>query len=471
MFNSKKEGYKLKQKKIYNSIVKIIPTHVLLDPLIPYNIIKQTKSVGAGFFIDNKGHILTCAHVVKNIIEIWIRIPDSGKKIYRASIKCVYPDFDLAIIKINDYQNHFFLNLGDSEKINLGDEIYALGYPDASEYPMRTTGTISGRRGDNIQTDVALNPGNSGGPCLNELNQVIGVSSAVIAGSEDSSLIVPINAFKNVIDSMINSGKKIIYKNVLGILLVNGNDNYKEMYNIKSKNIEGQIIKKILKNSPFKDFASEGDIFQSIENFNIDFYGEVNVPWEDGKVPLEYIVKRSKPFSDLKVSIFSLKKNKILFKKISLKTFPDIYPVRQIFPHIEKLDYEVFSGLVVMNLNLDHIIKNFQHLVHLIVNEKIYQPYLIITHIFENSKIGEYNTINTGSLINKVNNIKVRTLIQYRNAIKKYINKNNKKFIIIETLNRDKVIINLSDLLEQEKVLISQYGYEPSNSFEFFKTL
>ena len=247
MFQNKPKKNKLEQKKIYNCIVKIIPTHIVLDPLIPYNIIQQSKSIGAGFFIDNDGHILTCAHVVKNIIEIWITLPETGKNIFRADIICVYPDFDLAIIKIRDHKNKFFLNLGNSENINLGDEIYALGYPDNSEYPMRTTGTISGRRGDNIQTDVALNPGNSGGPCLNEFNHVIGVSSAVIAGSEDSSLIVPINAFKNVIDSMINSGKKIIYKNVLGILLVNGNDNYKEMYNVNISNIKGQIIKKILK--------------------------------------------------------------------------------------------------------------------------------------------------------------------------------------------------------------------------------
>lgn len=468
MSQIKPKKNKLEQKKIYNCIVKIIPTHIVLDPLIPYNIIQQAKSIGAGFFIDKDGHILTCAHVVKNIIEIWIRIPDSGKKIYRADIKCVYPDFDLAIIKIRDYQNKYYLNLGDSENISLGDEIYALGYPDNSEYPMRTAGTISGRRGDNIQTDVALNPGNSGGPCLNQYNHVIGVSSAVIAGSEDSSLIVPINAFKNVIDSMINSGKKIIYKNVLGILLVNGNDNYKEMFNIKNSKGEGQVIKKILNGSPFKDFAEEGDIFHSIDGFKIDYYGEVSVDWEDAKVPLEYIVKRKKPFSELEVGIYSIKKNKLISKKIKLKTFTDIYPIRQVFPHIEKLDFEVFSGLVVMNLNLDHIIKKFQHLVHLIVNEQIYQPYLIITHIFENSKIGEYNTIGVGALIDKVNNIRVRTLKEYRKALKKFIVKNNKKFIIIETLNRDKVILNLDEVLKYESNLISQYGYSPSVTYEFY---
>ena len=90
MNNSKK----LDNKKIYNSVVKIITTNVELDILKPYNIVNQSKSIGAGFFIDMDGHILTAAHVVKNTIEIWLNIPDHGKKIFKAKIVCAYPDFD-----------------------------------------------------------------------------------------------------------------------------------------------------------------------------------------------------------------------------------------------------------------------------------------------------------------------------------------------------------------------------------------
>ena len=72
-----------------------------------------------------------------------------------------------------------------------------------------------------------------------------------------------------------------------------------------------------------------------------------------------------------------------------------------------------------MNLNLDHIVKSFNHLVHLVLNDKIYQPYLIISHIFENSKISQYNTLPVGSIINKVNDKKVRTLKEYRELCNK----------------------------------------------------
>ena len=140
----------------------------------------QNKSIGAGFFINDKGHILTAAHVVKNTIEIWLRIPEFGK-IFKGYIVCVYPDFDLAIIKVVDFKNSYFLKLGNSETLELGQHVYALGYPNNSEYPMRTTGTISGRRIDYIQTYTPINPGNSGGTLLNKFNEVIGVNSAVLS--------------------------------------------------------------------------------------------------------------------------------------------------------------------------------------------------------------------------------------------------------------------------------------------------
>ena len=475
---------KLGQKKIYNSVVKIISTNIKMDTLIPYNIVSQSKSIGAGFFIDNNAHVLTAAHVVKDTIETWVNIPEYGKKIFRANIICVYPDFDIAIIQVLDInqkiiENKFFLTLGDSEELELGQKVYALGYPNNSEYPMRTSGIISGRRDDYIQTDTPINAGNSGGPLLNENNEVVGVNSAVLAGSEDSSLIVPIDKFKKVKDAMLTT-TQIIHKNVLGILLVNGNDNYGELYNIPENYKEGIILKKILDKSPLKGLVIEGDILcyiyeiredKSEIQYKVDYYGEIDVEWEDGKVPIDYLVKRTPPGGEIKLTIWSIEKNKSIDLKVNLKSFIDIYPVREIFTHVEKLDFEAFGGLITMNLNLTHIAKSFQHLYHLILNENIYKPNIVITHIYENSKIAEFNTISKGSLISKVNNREPRTLEEYRAALQNPISHNGSNFIIIETTNRDKVILKLDTLIEQEHNLISQYGYQESETYKYYKSL
>jgi len=460
----------MNDKKIYNSIVKIITSNVVMDTFIPYNIKDQTKSIGAGFFIDNKGHILTAAHVVKNTVDIWINIPQFGKTIFRGEITCVYPNFDLALIKIKDKTPQSFLELGDSDNLHLGDKVYTLGYPKGSEYPMRTSGTLSGRRNDYIQADVPLNPGNSGGPVISVDDKVIGVSSAVLTDSENSSLIIPIERFKNVKDIMISSEHPIIYKNVIGVLFANMNDNYKNIYADSHNFNGGVIIKKILDKSPLQSIADEGDIMLSINDYDIDYYGEINVESEQGKVPVSYIASKAKPLGFVKIKFYSILSKKIkTIDKVELKPYNELYPIRQIFTHIEVIEFEVFAGIIVMNLNLDHILEKYSYLTYLITNEQIYKPFIIITHIFNNSEIAEFGNLSEGVIIKSVNNIQVKTVKEYREALREHINHNGKKYITIETLNNDKVVINLDDILKSEENRIEQYKYEPSSTYLHYK--
>ncbi len=467
----------LDQEKVYNSVVKIVTTSVILDLNIPYNIKNQTQSVGAGFFIDNKSHILTAAHVVENAVEIWIKIPKEGQKIFKAEIVCVYPDFDIGIVKIIEtYRNQYFLPLGNSDDISLRDEVFTIGYPKNPQYPIVTSGTISGTRSDYIQTDTPVNPGNSGGPLINDKNEVVGITSAVLANSEDSSLIIPINIAKNNLDAMITSSKKIIHKNVLGAMLVNGTDNYKELYGGENDCKEGIVIKRIIANSPLEGLVNDGDVICSFNDgdneYKLDYFGETTVPWESGKVPLDHLIKRCSPKKLVSMTIWSIKDNKTKKIKFNLKTFEELYPVKRIFPHIDKIDYEVFGGMIVMNLTLNHLIlPQFSHLIYIIKNEQIFKEQLLITHVFPNSKIAEYNTISAYSLISKINGITVSNITQFRDAIKKPIKKNGKSFITIETDNKDKVILNTDELAKQEKELMSMYKYSPSRLFDSLKSL
>lgn len=465
------------QEKVYNSVVKIVTTSVILDLNIPYNIKNQNQSVGAGFFIDNKAHILTAAHVVENAVEIWVKIPKEGQKIFKAEILCVYPDFDIGIIKLSEkYKNEYFLPLGNSDEISLRDEVFTIGYPKNPQYPIVTSGTISGTRSDYIQTDTPVNPGNSGGPLINENNEVVGITSAVLANSEDSSLIIPINIAKNNLNAMIHSKSKIIHKNVLGVMLVNGTDNYRELYGGEDECREGLVIKRVINKSPLEGLVNDGDVicsfFDGNNEYKLDYFGETTVPWESGKVPLDHLVKRCLPRQAVSMNVWSIKKQKTHRIDFKLKTFEELYPVKRIFPHIDKIDYEVFGGMIVMNLTLNHLVlPQFAHLIYIIKNEQIFKEQLLITHVFPNSKIAEYNTISSYSLISKINGIKVSNLDQFRKAIKKVIKKNGKSFITIETDNKDKVILNIEELASQEKELVNMYNYTPSDFFSGLKSL
>ena len=120
----------LDQERVYNSVVKIVNTSVLLNLAVPYNIQQQSQSVGAGFFFNNKGYAITAAHVVENSIELWIKLPKYGQKIFKGEIVCVYPDFDIGIIKVIGIENNSYLELGDSDNISLRDLVYTVGYPE-----------------------------------------------------------------------------------------------------------------------------------------------------------------------------------------------------------------------------------------------------------------------------------------------------------------------------------------------------
>jgi S1-C subfamily serine protease len=130
----------LDQERVYNSVIKIVNNAILPNYVMPYSVDKQTQSIGAGFFIDNQGHALTAAHVVEDSVELWIKLPKYGQKIFTAEIICVYPDFDLAIIKV-DIENEHYLELGNSDNISLRDIVYTIGYPHDPKYPIITTGT------------------------------------------------------------------------------------------------------------------------------------------------------------------------------------------------------------------------------------------------------------------------------------------------------------------------------------------
>ena len=466
----------LDQERVYNSVIKIINTSVILDIAVPYNIQQQTQSVGAGFFFNNEGYAITAAHVLENSVELWIKLPKYGQKIFRGEIVCVYPDFDIGIIRVKDIKNNSYLELGNSDDISLRDRVYTIGYPRNPKYPIITSGTISGKREEYIQTDTPVNPGNSGGPLLDENNMVIGITSAVIAQSEDSSLIIPINIVNQNLESMMNSKTKTIQKNVLGTLLVNGTANYKDLYNIPEQCAQGIVVKQILEKSPLYNIIKPGDMICSFSNgekeYKIDYYGETNVEWETAKVPLDHLVKRCIPRQMVKIKFFSLENNKVKTHKFKLKTYDEIYPIKKIFPYIDKIDYEIFAGMIVMDLTINHLtMPKFMQLVHIINNGKIFKPQLVITHIFPNSKIAEYNTIAPYTLISKINNIPVNSLAEFRKAVQSPIKNKNNYYIIIETDDKNKVILNTKELIKQEEKLSKDYNYENSSIIDYLVDL
>lgn len=172
------------------------------------------RGVGSGFIIDSNGFILTNAHVVEGAEKIYVTMTD--KREFNAKLLGADKRTDVALLKI-DATGLPKLPLGDSSKLRVGEWVLAIGSPFGLENTV-TAGIVSAKSRDTgdyfpfIQTDVAVNPGNSGGPLLNTAGQVIGINSQIFSrsgGYMGISFAIPIDEAMRVADQLRSTGKLV----------------------------------------------------------------------------------------------------------------------------------------------------------------------------------------------------------------------------------------------------------------------
>jgi S1-C subfamily serine protease len=202
-------------KTAHLATVNITSTVIQRDWFLqPY----PTSASGSGFFIDGDGRILTNNHVIADSTRLDVTLPDHSR--YKAQILARDQANDLALLQIVPKKKPLFLRLGDSETIQVGQKVLAIGNPFGLEGTL-TTGVVSslGRtiRGENdevleglVQTDAAINPGNSGGPLLDSRGSVLGINTAILGpnGNIGIGFAMPINRAKEMLDDF-HAGKSL----------------------------------------------------------------------------------------------------------------------------------------------------------------------------------------------------------------------------------------------------------------------
>lgn len=172
------------------------------------------RGVGSGFIIDSSGIVLTNAHVVEGATTIYVTLTD--KREFKAKLLGADKRTDLAVLKI-EANALPKLPLGDSSKVKVGEWVIAIGSPFGLENTV-TAGIVSAKSRDTgdylpfIQTDVAVNPGNSGGPLLNTAGQVIGINSQIFSrsgGYMGISFAIPIDEAMRVADQLRTTGRLV----------------------------------------------------------------------------------------------------------------------------------------------------------------------------------------------------------------------------------------------------------------------
>ena len=227
------------------------------------------NGTGTGFIIDKEGYIFTNNHVVENADVIKITL--DNEKEYEAELIGSDSKTDIALLKImrkpGDSVSFPYLELGDSEKVEVGEWVVAIGNPFGLDHTV-TTGVVSakarnigsGPYDEYIQTDASINPGNSGGPLLDMEGKVIGINTAIYSrtgGNVGIGFTIPINMASEILDELKKDGK--VTRGWLGVMVQKVTTELAETF--KLSDAHGALVNDIIPSGPAdRSGLKRGDI-------------------------------------------------------------------------------------------------------------------------------------------------------------------------------------------------------------------
>jgi serine protease Do len=269
------ESFSSVAEKIAPSVVNIsvlrivrqsVPDEMFMDPRIQEffeqfygpqtarQVTQRQTSLGSGVIIDPRGYVLTNNHVVAKASEIMVKLKDGRE--FPGEIIGLDPTTDLAVVKIKGNSVWPVAELGDVEKVRVGDWALAVGSPFGLEQTV-TSGIISakgrtigqGPYDDFIQTDASINPGNSGGPLVDLDGRVIGINTVILSpsgGSLGIGFAVPINLAARIFKDLINTGS--VHRGWLGVVIQPLTPELAAHFGIKDS--KGILVSSLVENGP-----------------------------------------------------------------------------------------------------------------------------------------------------------------------------------------------------------------------------
>lgn len=232
----------------------------------------KQQSLGSGFIVDKQGYIITNNHVVEGADEIKVKSSDGRE--FKAKVIGRDKKTDLALIKISSlFKDLPSLELGDSEKMRVGDWVLAIGNPFGLEHTV-TQGIISatgrvigaGPYDNFLQTDAPINPGNSGGPLVNLRGEVIGINTAIISSGQGIGFAIPSAMAKTIISQLKEKGK--VVRGWIGVSIQNISPDMAQSFGLKGD--EGALVGDVVEGGPaYAAGIKRGDVITAFNGRQI----------------------------------------------------------------------------------------------------------------------------------------------------------------------------------------------------------
>lgn len=275
----------------------------------------NTMASGSGFIVSSDGYILTNNHMVEGATRIRVKMMD--KREFDAKVVGTDKMTEVAVIKI-DAKDLPFARLGDSDKLEVGEWVLAIGNP--FQFSNTVTSGIVSAKGrhmgltfyeDYIQTDAAINRGNSGGPLVNLDGEVVGINTAIWSSTGEYAGIgfaIPINMAKTVMDQLVKTGE--VTRAWLGVEMQALTPDLAKSLGVSSS--EGSLVTKVVSGSPAeKAGIKQGDIITAIDGEPMSDSGNLQKKISNSKIgsQVTVTVMRDSSARDIKVTLEKLPKD------------------------------------------------------------------------------------------------------------------------------------------------------------------
>lgn len=356
----------------------------------------KQRSLGSGFIIDKQGYIVSNHHVVKDADEIKVKLADDSE--YTAKVVGKDPKTDIVLLKIDAKKDLPVLEFGDSDAVQVGEWVIAVGNPFGLNYTV-TAGIISakgrvigaGPYDDFLQTDASINPGNSGGPLVNMEGKIIGINTAIMASGQGIGFAIPINEAKHIIEDLKTKGK--VTRGWLGLMIQEVTPELAESFNLAEH--KGALVANVVPDSPAdKAGIKRGDVVIEFDGKKINEYSD-----------LPKLAARAEPGRSVEVKVNRDGKEQTF--KVNIGEFPEEVAEAATTQEGNTIEEEKL-GMAVQELTPE-----LAEGLNLPKDEKG----VLVSEVEEGGPAAEAG-IRRGDIIKEINRVEVKDLKGYQEALK-----------------------------------------------------